>query len=113
MDCYVGNEDYMNIVTLTDKFAFCMADDENSFEGIYKNLNISEDNYERMVEISKSKNRNKLLKIINEIHDNIKNKNILNDVFFGEKISESRKQDKSYISLRLIEFFMNREPILE
>lgn len=112
-DCYVVGDSYMRIITLTKDSTFCMADDEGVFEGVYKTLNINEEDYELMLDSSRSKDRTKVLGIVRKIHEQEDNKTILNEPLFKERIFAITKQFNPNISVGWMKDFENTKPLLK
>lgn len=75
-DCYVADDNYMKIISISNKNLFVMADDERIFGGAYKEINVSKKNFEKMKDLAVNNKRKELTDILKKIHE--KNRDILN-----------------------------------
>ncbi|MBS3084725.1 hypothetical protein J4411_02330 [Candidatus Pacearchaeota archaeon] len=79
-DCYVGEKDgkfdYYNIVSISKDHFFLFANDESSsfrdgrFDGFYRFMNISKNDFESLKEAAKSRDRGRGIGLIKKIHKN-------------------------------------------
>ena len=74
-DCYVVEDNYMNILSISKKDAYIMADDENIFEGPYKEINIKENSFKKMKLLAIQNKRKDLTELLKKAHKN--NENLL------------------------------------
>ena len=74
-DCYVAEDNYMNILSISKKDAYIMADDENIFEGAYKEINIKENSFKKMKLLAIQNKRKDLTELLKKAHKN--NENLL------------------------------------
>ena len=74
-DCYVAEDNYINILSISKKDAYIMADDENIFEGAYKEINIKENSFKKMKLLAIQNKRKDLTELLKKAHKN--NENLL------------------------------------
>ncbi|MBI2057135.1 hypothetical protein HYT91_02670 [Candidatus Pacearchaeota archaeon] len=108
-DCYVANENYMNIVSISKNDVCVFADDERIFSGPYKEIIISKNNFKKIEDFAEKNKRRKLTDILKIIHQD--NKNILNPI--KDPFVKIKGQFYFNEVSKLRDYFFHEKPILE
>ena len=108
-DCYVPNDDFMNVVSI-DKHDICvMAFDDSNLSGLYKPLNVSKKDYQELKGGAFDKDREKVIGLLKKIHD--ENELVLNSGMLSIKKDDDPLFDGYYNKMH--EAYEKRKPILE
>ena len=115
-DCYVAEDNYINILSISKKDACIRADDENVFEGPYKEINIKENSFKKMKLLAIQNKRKDLTELLKKAHKN--NENLLDiskNPFIKIKIINSEiltRNEKLEKSSYLRSYFFKTKSIL-
>ena len=107
-DCYVAENNYMDIISISKKYVCLMADDERIFEGAYQEINLSKKNFQKMKEFAIKNKRRNLVGLLNKVYQkNETSLNISKTPFIKIKINNLER----YSYLR--NYFFKTKPILK
>lgn len=105
-DCYVKDDDYFNIISISEDYLLIMADDEGIFEGVYTLMDFPENKWESLLELAKNGERRELTNVLKKIHlDNQKKMEKPQPKFFG-------LDDRVLNHEILIGSYLSKNPIL-
>lgn len=108
-DCYIANDNYMNIVSISKEDIYIFADDERIFNGAYKEINIKKRDFTKMKSFTIKGKRKKLTGLLRKIHQH--NKTLLDN--FKNPSVKIKGEDNLEKTTYLRNYFFNAEPILE